>query len=279
MTEGPVVYCAVPVHNRLNITKRFIERINCQTYPRIELVIVDDGSSDGTTEFLEGLNQSNLVILRGDGELWWGGAMRLAMRHVLSRASTDDVLLMLNDDVTFDRSFVQELVLESNRHSGAIVGALVCDEDRRVAMSTGYRVDYWRMRISALDPHAETCDALPGRGLLIPIAAVNKCGIVNARLFPHYLSDLEYTHRAKEAGWTLRICLRAIVYTSGISSDSKVQSKGLVSRYFARSKNNVVDRIAFFSVRGPLLLRITAAPRFAFWAIFRGVARTLGLQH
>ena len=277
---APVVYCAVPVHNRLKTTARFLEYFNCQTYENTELVIIDDGSSDGTGEFLAGLNQRNLTVLKGDGNLWWGGAMQIAMQYILSSASCEDLLLMLNDDIGIDATFIEELVAETQRYPNAIVGALQCDEERKVVMPTGYRVDYWAMRIDPSNSHEEAHDALPGRGVMIPVTAMQKCGVVNSKLFPHYLSDLEYTLRAKERGWNLRVCCNAIVYTSRISSDHKAQEKGVVSKYLSpRSKNNIFERIAFFSVRGPLLLRLTAVPRYASCVMLRWVGRRLGLAN
>jgi GT2 family glycosyltransferase len=113
-----------------------------------------------------------------------------------------------------------------------------------------------------------TFDALPGRGVLIPMRSVFQVGNVNARVFPHYLCDVEYTARISESGWRILVSKKANVYSSSVSSDVQIRNKGFFSKYFSfGSKNNLLHRIFFFSVRGPVLLRILALPRLPFTLI------------
>lgn len=271
---APVVYCAVPVHNRLRTTKRFIRLLNEQTYPALHIVVIDDGSTDGTGEFLSSLTQGNLTVLNGDGSLWWGGAMRLAMQHVFSVASPNGYFLMINDDVEIDADYVAQLVAAVQVNTRAVIGSLQCEIDSNRVMASGGQIDYWSMQIVAIKHNSGTVDALPGRGVLLPLAAIRQCGLINATFFRHYFSDLEYTARVKERGWNLIICDRARVYTSSVSSDAHITTQGFVSRYFStRSKDNLLIRLLFFSLRGPLALRFVAVPRYAIMAFIRLLAR------
>jgi N-acetylglucosaminyl-diphospho-decaprenol L-rhamnosyltransferase len=266
----PVVFCVVPVHNRAEVTAQFLRCAMQQTYPKVEIIVVDDGSTDGTSELLAGLNCPNLTVLKGNGSLWWAGAMRLAMEHVLTIAAAGDYLLMINDDVHIKPDYVELLVAESSRTPHTIVGSLQCDGTTEIPMVSGYKIDYWQVRIIPLDPRSVLADALPGRGTLFPLAAVRACGLVRTRVLAHYLADLEYTARAKESGWKLVICHEARVYTSSIGSDLAVRRKGLAHRYFSnRSKENLIMRLLFFTMRGPLISRLTALPRFGIMGALR----------
>ncbi len=63
MTAIPLVSAIVATYNRANVISEAIESILAQTYKNLEVIIVDDGSTDGTVEVLERFG-SRLRILR-----------------------------------------------------------------------------------------------------------------------------------------------------------------------------------------------------------------------
>lgn len=267
-----VVYCVVPVHNRKEITKRCLEYLEAQDYPSIHVVIVDDGSTDGTGEYLALRLKPNLTVLNGNGNLWWGGAMRMGMTFVSSLAHEDDYLLMLNDDVHFRPDYISRMVSCSRSNNSAVVGSVQQDEKTGEIIGCGYQIDFFSMRFNPLlSVEGNTLiQAFPSRGLLIPFGCVKKVGYVNSFLFPHYLGDIEYTSRLAESGYKLIVSTDSPVYTSSESSDAGVRKRGEWQRRFsARSKDNIIHRLVFFSVRGPMMLRILSLPRFIFLSLGR----------
>ena len=56
--NSPLVSVYIPTHNRLALLKRSINSIFEQTYKHIELVVADDGSSDGTRDYLSKLQDA-----------------------------------------------------------------------------------------------------------------------------------------------------------------------------------------------------------------------------
>jgi len=270
------VYCVIPVHNRLETTRQCLGYLYSQEYSALQIIIVDDGSTDGTGEYLAQNTARNLTVLTGDGSLWWGGAMCLGIEYVKSIAGKDEFLLMLNDDVRVEVDYVSSLVEESITQSGAIVGSTQRDELTGSVLGSGYLIDYWSMRMLSVKNKAQcdSVDALPGRGALFPIKAVITMGNINIRAFPHYLGDLDYSARARDLGWNIVISNKANVYTTATSSDISVRSQGKVKEYFSsRSKNNIKQRLWFYSLHGPYWLRLWAIPRYFLMTGIRSIMK------
>src|SRR5262245_44712960 len=99
------VYALVPVFNRLELTQRVLGCLRAQRLDEpIRLIVINDGSTDGTHEFLS--EQGDITVLRGDGTLWWGGAVDLGLRHVLAEGRAADWVLLVNNDTIFASDFV-----------------------------------------------------------------------------------------------------------------------------------------------------------------------------
>lgn len=56
MDNYPLVSVYIPTYNRLNLLKRAVNSVLAQDYLNIELLIVDDGSKDGTADYLKRLS-------------------------------------------------------------------------------------------------------------------------------------------------------------------------------------------------------------------------------
>ena len=272
-----VVHCVIPVHNRMELTRKCVDLLWSQDYDAIKIIIVDDGSTDGTAEMLQSMACDNLTVLKGDGNLWWGGSMRIGMQYVIDNAAPEDYFLMLNDDVSFDKHYVKNMLEESVSNKGAVIGSIQKDEITGDVLGCGYLIRFFELRFIAKARCDELeVDALPGRGVMFPVYALNRVGVINSKSFPHYLSDLEYTSRLKEAGFEIFISQKAAIYTSSVSSDYETSSKSFYTRYFSSmSKDNVLIKIKFFTLRGPKLLRATVVFRYPVFIILRGLNKIL----
>lgn len=241
------VYAIVPVFNRLALTQSLVACMRKQILNQpLRIMIVNDGSTDGTAEWLAA--QGDIEVVNGDGSLFWGGAVDLALRRLQTKASGEDWVLLINNDTTVAEDFVQRLLDAAQAHAPAAVGSVIRDEaDHGRLLSIGARIDSWHLLTRDLldkagpQPVADTVvevDALSGRGVLFPMAALTAAGGMRPRALPHYLADYEVSLRVRKSGWHLLIASAAAVY----SDDNYGNMRALSWR----------DKL--FSVRSPLYL-------------------------
>ncbi len=263
----------MPVFNRLAMTQRALGCLRAQQVDEpLRLIVIDDGSTDGTAEFLAA--QKDITVLKGDGSLWWGGAIEVGLQHVLQEGLPSDWILLVNNDTLFATDFVQRLLDTARAYAPAAVGSVVCDEaapDR--LLSIGAVFDTWRLRVrdkleqerprdSAKGPHL--VDALSGRGTLYPLAAFRIAGTMKPVWLPHYLADYELAVRVRKAGFKLLVSEDAAVLSAD-EFGNVYQTSSLRDKFFAiRSPSYLPAVLAFWWRASSLLERITLLPRLIF---------------
>jgi GT2 family glycosyltransferase len=212
MTPGPNprVVAVMTCFNRREQTLACLDRLAAQSRGTIELVLVDDGSTDGTADAVRAAWPS-ATILQGSGELYWAGGMRLAMQHALEYYDLEH-LLWLNDDTMLDTDAVDRLLathreLRQAGLEGIVVGTTV-DAGGTPTYGgmhrprPGLRPLNHRLLLPAEVPRpAET---LNGNIALIPVAVCRSVGVVDVA-FRHGMADFDYGHRARAAGFKVTV--------------------------------------------------------------------------
>lgn len=221
-------WIATACRNRLAITARFLDQLAAQDHHPLRLVAVDDGSDDGTPARLAAERRFPVTVLRGDGRLYWGGAMAAALRQVAAgRPADDDVVVLCNDDVRFDGAFIatgMRLV-----GPGELLLALGTDPATGQVSERGQVLD-WRLRPRPpRDGEAIAC--APTRGLFARWDDVRRIGNFAADRLPHYLSDYEWTLRATRRGLRIRTdpALRLVLEPSLTGARDRRGVRGLAA--------------------------------------------------
>jgi GT2 family glycosyltransferase len=220
MSAGPepTVFVLLPVHNRREITRRFIACLVEQTHPRSQLIVIDDGSTDGTARMVKQA-VPDAVIIEGDGNWWWSGSMQKGYEWLLGQEpKVDDMVLLANDDIEFGPDFLERAVACLGAKPGALLGARLTSRDGGEALETGVHADMHRFTFRTVKP-TEEIDCLPTRALLLRWSDMRRLGGFHPRLLPQYWADYEYTLRARRRGLSCftsaHVAIRANMATTG----------------------------------------------------------------
>ncbi|MEO0769364.1 MAG: glycosyltransferase family 2 protein, partial [Cyanobacteria bacterium J06649_4] len=213
------VYIIIPVHNRKETTLTCLSRLrefgcigefdcinqnetaaSADKAPQTEqyqVVVVDDGSTDGTAEAIQE-NYSDVTVLQGDGDLWWTGAMVMGMQHACDRGA--EFVVWLNDDCLIEADTLPTMVSFARSHPQTIVGpsCFYLKEGEWMPKNSG---STGRKRYAGIPGKATYVDTLSGWCVLIPGDVIATIGLPNMQRFPHYEADTVYLLQATKAGF------------------------------------------------------------------------------
>lgn len=213
------VAIVTPVHNRRDITLqclKSLERLNT-TGLEVQTIIVDDGSTDGTSQAIAE-QFPHVNVIQGDGSLFFTEGTNVGVRAALEMGV--DYVLMMNDDQIFDADFLQYLVETAEKYPRSVVGPLLLLWDvphmlfqtspRWETLKGGWR--HWQLQTVWTIPKLPwEVDIIVGNCLLVPAAALREEGLMNSERYPNF-GDGEFTPRLRKRGWRLLIDPRSRVF-------------------------------------------------------------------
>lgn len=269
---NPKIFIVLPVFNRLAFTKKCLASIYSQTYRNCQLILIDDGSTDGTSDFIK-KNYPKTKIIKGDGNWWWTKSMYMGVSYALKTAKRTDFILEMNNDLYFDKGYFNELINCAKRHKKALIGSMCVHAQKPTeVVESGVRIDWATglvygvaQTISSKISYYKNMDvvgnldALPGKGTLIPIDVFNKGVNFKYKLLPHYIADYEFAINAKNHGFDLLVCTKAIARhfweATGLSAKATETRKSYIRAFqilFGRkSMNNIIDLLRFVYLSCP----------------------------
>jgi len=87
------VSCIITTFNRASLLSRAIFSVTNQTYQNVELIIIDDNSSDDTKEIVSGFSDPRIVYIKNKKNLGLSGA-----RNIGAELATGEYVAFLDDD-------------------------------------------------------------------------------------------------------------------------------------------------------------------------------------
>lgn len=202
--------CAVLIacHNRREKTLRCIERLlelETQFCVSLRVFLFDDGSSDGTSEFVE-QHFPDIRIFRGDGSFFWNRGMHAVFDGALKEDFS--YFLWLNDDTLLNENaldvlFGAALGSKGDQPSCIVVGAISDPTSGLITYGGGRRLNPllrpFLYQLLSPNGRPQEIDVMNGNVVLIPRAVAKIVGNLDP-IFEHGMGDTDYAFRARKLG-------------------------------------------------------------------------------
>lgn len=217
---APKVAVVVPIHNGIDQTRRLLDSLRSSSYPNLDVIVVDDGSTDGSAAIL-GQAYPEVTVVAGRGDLWWTRATNKGVTTALEHVA--DYVLTINNDAVMTPDAAAIMVEAAREHPRALIGAQVrhLEEPHRVWFAGAdfdpSTADIAHRREAPKEEGLIATGILTGLGMLIPIRAFEEVGFFD-EAFPQYFADCDFSLRARSIGYELLVEPRARIFNEVGSS-------------------------------------------------------------
>lgn len=210
----------IPVFNGLDYTKKALKEIFDQLNGLGEVskvfgvVIIDDGSTDGSSEWIMA-NFPEVSIAKGDGNLWWSGSINKGAKLAFSDPDVTHVLWWNNDILPAKDYFKNLLKILKDIDENTIAGSkiYVAEKPDEIWAMGGLfdpvkgtkEMEAFHVKDSEEYQSVKDVQWLPGMGTLVPKTAFDKIGFLDDVNFPQYHGDSDFTYRAYSRGFKIKV--------------------------------------------------------------------------
>lgn len=138
---NPKVIVLVLSYNGKHLLDEAISSYLKNDYDNFEIVIIDNGSTDGTKEYI-GKKYPNVKVLRTEKNLKYSGGFNLGLDYAFNKEKSDYVLIS-NNDVKADQNVIKELVkvAEQDENYGFVTGKVYYYDNPNVFQTVGKKED------------------------------------------------------------------------------------------------------------------------------------------
>lgn len=246
-----------------------LRKINTQGIG-LEVVVVENGSDDGSAEALSKIKDVQLIT--SEKNLGFSGGMNLGISFALNRQA--DYVILLNNDTYVDPNFAMNLV------KAAKYAQIVCpkiyfapgfefhktrykkEDLGKVVWYAGGEIDW--QNIIGIHLGVDEVDRgqfkkreisfATGCCMLISTEVFNKIGMLDEKYFL-YLEDMDLSYRAKKAGFKIVFDPKAFIWHKNAASAGGSGSS-LQEYYFTRNRLLFAFRYAKLRTKLALLRHI-----------------------
>lgn len=216
MQNRSEVTVIIPNYNGRKLLKNCIETLEQQTYPDFQLLIVDNGSTDGSTELTS--DRLNIEWIKLKENTGFCGAVNIGIGHTKT-----PYFILLNNDTEAEPQFVEEL-LRAVKKSDRIFscGAQMLDYRNREILDNagdlytalGWAVGRGKGKPADAFSVEKNVFSCCGGASIYRTEVIKKIGAFDENHFA-YLEDVDIGYRAKIYGYKNRYIPTAKVYHVG----------------------------------------------------------------
>jgi GT2 family glycosyltransferase len=250
--------------NNYKDTKECIESLSGITYPNYEIIVVDNGSVDGSTRKIQE-EFSKLEYIYNKDNLGFAGGNNIGMRYALNKGS--DFIMILNNDTTVKENFLEPLVedLTKNEKIGMAGPLIYYFYEPYKIFSDGEKLAFWRKNLKEL-LRGEKIRMIQGCCMLIKKEVIEKIGYFYEPYFLNW-EEVDYCLQTNRAGYEV-ICEHKSVIWHKVRTTLK-KNPASESYYFYR------NRLLFTKRTAPFLFKYFFYAYYSLYLFYRFVRNYL----
>ncbi len=209
---APLVSVVIPAWNEEIGIKKTVQSVFDSTYSNLEIIVVDDGSTDKTLELLKVLSTEypklRFIHQENKGK---ANALNTGINN-----SKGEIIITIDADSYIDENAIQRLieVLSNNNYDAAIGSVTVANENNFLAS-----IQYFEYRFGF---HLKKTQSIFNSIYILPgaLTAVRKSIALQVNLFEDYskTEDFDFSLKLKSIGSKIVYIEDAICYTEGAST-------------------------------------------------------------
>lgn len=262
----PAVSVVIVNLNRRDLLELAMESVWKQTWTDLEIVVVDNGSEDGSMKFLNGLKDPGLRVVSLPANLGFAGGCNAGIRQARGR-----YVATLNNDAEADSRWLEELVqvMESDSRIGMCASKIVFHGERNRIDKAGHLIYLDGLNHGRGSGEADIGQFERREEVLFPDGAaalyrremLDAIGLFDEAFFA-YGDDADLGLRGRLAGWNCIYVPTAIVF----HRHSATAGKFSPLKAFLIERNRIWVAVKTFPLPLLLVSPFFTLARFAFHA-------------
>ncbi len=228
MSKNPKVSIIILTFNSKRYILNCLKSVEKSTYSNYEIIVVDNGSRDGTIDLVKN-NFPELKVVLNKENLGFTGGNNLGIKN-----AQGDIILLLNDDTIIHQDLLKVLVKElMSSDKIGIVGPKIyyMDEPKKIWFAGG-KIDWFKGRGYHLKSNKkQQVDFITGCALMIKREVINRIGLLDEKFFAYY-EDADWCQKAKRAGYRVIYLPFGGVWHAKSATASNVFMDDIKGKYF-----------------------------------------------
>jgi len=215
MADLPLVSVIIPNWNGLKYLLVCLQALRAQTYPRLEVIVADNASTDGSQAFVAA-HYPEVRLVELSENRGFAGACNAGIQ-----AAQGDIVILLNNDTEAAPDWVSEVVAAFERHpeAGSVASKMLLYDRRDTLHTAGdfYRLDgipgnrgVWQSDGERYNSEEYVFSACGGSAAYRR-AMLDQVGLLDEDFF-FSSEDVDLGWRAQLMGWRCVYAPKAVVY-------------------------------------------------------------------
>lgn len=249
----PKVFAIILNYNGKETLLECIGSLHGSIYPNLEIVIVDNASTDGSLAIAK-KKYPNIHYIVNSKNIGFSAGNNIGIRFALEKFA--DYVFLLNNDARISKKGIEELVaFAEKKHQTGIVNPLILSYDGSRTWFSGGKIHWLSMKTTHAKSHRRN-DPNPigyatGCAMLIKKNVFKKIGLFDEDYFLYY-EDADFSQRALRSGFDIFLVPKAKAFHREESNQ-----KNSRKTYWL-----VFSALLFFKKHAPFWLKLWYSPYF-----------------